>query len=67
MAPQGTFSRGSSLTHIKGNPLYVRPGNYVLGATSPAHGKGERNSYSPTLDLNGIVRPNPPSIGGYEP
>jgi parallel beta-helix repeat protein len=53
--------------NIKGNPLYVRPGNYVLGATSPAHGKGERNSYSPTLDLKGIVRPNPPSIGGYEP
>jgi hypothetical protein len=54
---------------IKGNPFYLRPGtgNYVVGATSPAIGKGEHNSYSPTLDLKGILRPLPPSIGGYEP
>lgn len=54
---------------IQGNPLYVSPstGKYVVGVTSPTIAKGEHNSYSPTLDLNGIVRPDPPSIGGYEP
>jgi len=53
---------------IKANPLYVNPGTgtYVLGATSPAIGTGQRNGYSPTLDLRGVVRPNPPSIGGFE-
>ena len=54
---------------IKGNPLYVSPstGNYVLGASSPAVKKGEHNSYSPATDLKSVVRPDPPSIGGYEP
>jgi hypothetical protein len=55
--------------NIKGNPLYTNPGTgiYVPGATSPAIGRGQHNNYSPTLDLNEIVRPDPPSIGGYEP
>jgi hypothetical protein len=54
--------------NITGNPLYVLPGtNYVLGPTSPAIAKGESNSYTPKVDLKGIVRPIPPAIGGYEP
>ena len=52
---------------ITGNPQYVSVGNYVLRVTSPAISRGEYNSYTPKLDLNGIVRPDPPSIGGYEP
>ena len=54
---------------IKGNPLYASPGtgSYVLGATSPAVHKAEHNSYSPRFDLRSIARPDPPSIGGYEP
>lgn len=55
--------------NLTGNPLYVSPsaGNYVIGAKSPAVKKGEHNSYSPKLDMKSIVRPDPPSIGGYEP
>jgi parallel beta-helix repeat protein len=52
---------------IAGNPQYVGAGNYILGVTSPAISKGEYNNYTPKVDLKGIVRPNPPSIGGYEP
>lgn len=52
-----------------GNPLYVDPGagKYVLRGSSPAAGKALRNSYASALDLAGIKRPNPPSIGAYEP
>ncbi len=55
--------------NISGNPLYVDPaaGNYVIGASSPAIGAGLGNTYTPQLDLAGVTRPNPPSIGAYEP
>jgi hypothetical protein len=55
--------------NVTGNPLYLSPGagNYILGAASMAKSKGEQNAYSPRSDLAGRVRPNPPSIGGYEP
>jgi hypothetical protein len=51
------------------DPQYANPanGNYVLRCGSPAIGQGEYNNYTPKLDLNGITRPVPPSIGGYEP
>lgn len=55
--------------NITGDPLYVSPssGNYFIGAGSPAATTGLHNSYTPALDLAGVTRPNPPSIGAYEP
>ena len=57
-------------THnVTGNPLYTNPssGNYILQSGSPAKGKGEYNTYSPRTDMRGMTRPDPPSVGGYEP
>jgi hypothetical protein len=56
-------------SNIVGNPQYLSPGigNYILGSASPAKSKGEQNSYSPRTDLAGRTRPDPPSVGGYEP
>jgi hypothetical protein len=58
-----------AVKNISGNPLYVTPsaGIYRPAPTSPVKGKGEYNAYSPRKDLQGITRPDPPSIGGYEP
>jgi len=55
--------------NISGNPLYANPegGNFRVRRVSPAVGKGLRNAYAPTLDLTGATRPNPPTIGAYEP
>jgi len=47
------------------NALYVA-NQYELTGSSPAIGAGIHNSYTPTLDFNGVTRPNPPSIGAYE-
>lgn len=40
--------------------------NMHLTSSSPAIAAGIENSYVPTLDNDGNVRPNPPSIGAYE-
>ncbi len=55
--------------NISGDPGYVarEAGNYRLNSTSPARGKGLQTSFTPALDLAGNRRPNPPSIGAYEP
>ena len=69
-------STGSILTSFQaahdltGNPQYVGPsiGNYILqGKKSPAAGKGRRGDYFPLRDLVGTTRPDPPSLGAYEP
>lgn len=59
----------SNAGNRSGNPQFVSPstGNYVLAPTSPAVANGLHNSFTPALDLAGVARPNPPSIGGYEP
>jgi hypothetical protein len=50
------------------DPKYTSAGtaNFVLASGSPALGAGLHNSYTPTLDLAGLPRPNPPAIGAYE-
>jgi parallel beta-helix repeat protein len=58
-----------SVHNVAGDPKYMSPstGNYVLGFSSAAKGRGKSNAYTPVKDMRGKVRPAPPAIGGYEP
>ncbi len=51
-----------------GNPLFVDGvnNNYHVTPSSPAKGAGTATG-APAVDLDGVTRPNPPSIGAYEP
>jgi parallel beta-helix repeat protein len=55
--------------NISGNPLYVNRemDNFAIKKSSPAVGKGLYTRYTPSLDLLGATRPDPPSIGALEP
>jgi hypothetical protein len=55
--------------NVSADPQYAKPheGDYKLIPTSPAVGKGARREQTPEKDLAGIPRPNPPSLGAYEP
>jgi hypothetical protein len=73
-ATPGSTSPASSLTSltVPTNPVFANattPGPWAyleLKGTSPAIGAGSESLY-PTLDFNGVTRPDPPSIGAYEP
>lgn len=60
-------STGSSLTgNVNANPNFVATGsNFNLASNSPAIGAGS-TTLVPKYDFNGVLRPNPPSIGAYE-
>ena len=47
------------------NPQFVSTTNYNLQPTSPAIGAG-MPFQGLTVDVNDVIRPNPPSIGAYE-
>ena len=55
--------------NVTADPQFVKPeaGDYSVSRTSPAVGKGVRREQTPEKDLAGITRPNPPSLGAYEP
>jgi hypothetical protein len=55
--------------NVSADPQYANPeaGDYSVIRTSPAVGKGVRGEQTPEKDLAGITRPNPPSLGAYEP
>jgi hypothetical protein len=55
--------------NVSGDPVYVARStrNYRVAANSPVRGKGLRTNFTPSTDLAGRTRPNPPSIGAYEP
>lgn len=52
---------------VTGDPLFASPpGSFDLLYGSPAIARG-LTSVAPQFDLDGWTRPNPPSIGAYEP
>jgi hypothetical protein len=55
--------------NISGDPSYLSPptGDYRLAPNSLAKGKGLQTNFTPSTDLAGHARRNPPSIGAYEP
>jgi hypothetical protein len=63
------FDSFLTTANISGDPGYVAPatGDYRLTSTSSAKGKGLQTPFTPNLDLAGRRRPNPPSIGAFEP
>lgn len=54
-------------TAVTGDPLFVSSStpNLNLQTGSPANAAGSV-AHVPTYDFNGLLRPNPPSIGAYE-
>jgi hypothetical protein len=62
----GSFMQSANFS---GDPLYISPatGDYRVGANSPVRGKGMLTNFTPSTDLAGHSRVNPPSIGAYEP
>lgn len=40
--------------------------NANLATSTPAIGFGVHNTYTPTTDINGLTRPNPPSAGSFD-
>jgi len=62
----GSFKASAN---ISGDPSFVSPvtGNYALASNSLAKGKGLQTNFTPSTDLAGKPRRNPPSIGAYEP
>lgn len=66
------IANGQSMTGtVTTDPSFVggnakgASGDYHLLTASPAKFTGT-NTNKPTLDINGLTRPNPPSIGAYE-
>jgi hypothetical protein len=55
-------------SNIDADPLFVNPGSgdFHIGTGSPAIGAGTSTG-APAQDLDCVARPNPPSIGAYEP
>jgi hypothetical protein len=55
--------------NMEADPQYMSRagGKYVPLRKSPAVGKGLSGRHTPVVDLTGANRPNPPSLGAYEP
>ena len=62
--PGGDGNTG--LSPIFANPQFVSVTDLHIPASSPAKGAGT-NTGAPATDLDGVTRPNPPSMGAYEP
>jgi hypothetical protein len=53
-------------TSITGCPTACPTNLQLAASTSPANKTGSTVAPVPTLDLTGLIRPSPPSIGAYE-
>lgn len=63
----GATPSNCTTTAVNANPLFVSTTtpDLSLQSGSPAIGAGSA-AHVPTYDYNGLLRPNPPSIGAYE-
>ncbi len=62
--PGGDGNTG--LSPIFADPQFISATDLHIPSTSPAKGTGTATG-APATDLDGVTRPNPPSIGAYEP
>jgi hypothetical protein len=64
-----TYSSGFDSASFTGDPLFTAAGTDFRPATgstgSPLIGAGNM-TYAPSVDISGVTRPNPPTIGAYE-
>jgi hypothetical protein len=66
----GTAPSNCNTSAVSADPQFTAvandlTANFVPQSTSPLIGAGSTAKYSP-YDINGLVRPSPPSIGAYE-
>lgn len=62
-----TFTAHLLSGSINSDPKFVTNGsNFALQSGSPAIGAGSTTAPVPAYDINGLVRPSPPSLGAYE-
>ena len=65
-APDGGDTYGTAF--VLGDPLFhSTPSNVRIGVSSPAKAPAGFNTGLTTIDFDGVARPNPPSIGAFEP
>ena len=57
-AGTGNINADPLFVHVAGYDVHLYPGSPCLGAGTP--------NGAPSADLDGVLRPNPPSIGAYE-
>jgi hypothetical protein len=64
----GNQRKDNDSTDIAADPVFLGTGNnpFSLQGTSPCIGTGHHYSNSPTVDILGKTRTNPPNIGAYE-